>query len=648
MSAPTGFVELQDAAPSSAELAPAASSPRPSAADGSAPRPTKPRTRASCASIPPLARPLAGACAFGLACVLLAALSPEDSLAHVLVLQCWTLWAWTNVLLVPVWLVHLGRVLGAGLRATARCGLARRDAAPRGPLLGWVPVGDVAVLLLAWLALGCASTWAWSSRALPAGFFQRQVAPSDLVFPRGFSWGAATAAYQVEGGLNNTQWYRFEQTFTHADGSAAIADGWQCGLAADSWNRFDEDLGCMVALGIKTYRFSVEWSRVEPTRGSFDDAAMARYVSWAERLRAKGIEPLVTLHHFTDPLWRTDLGGLQNASMADDFERYVRYVGAALGPTVDYWVTVNEIMVVAAVGYLNGQFPPGETGDLLGMLRAVRTMVEMHRAAYRALHDVDRLAAPGGQGRACLVSVAQNVVFWKPANSWAPTEALLAGIMEGYYNRFVLEELLRARPERGGPLGPRGSGLDYLGLNHYFSQVVSYGGLKVGFDGRYALSDMDWTLDPGSLYEVVLQYSRWAPGLPIVITEHGCADAQAPDARRVEFLRKSLLGLRAAITDARVPVIGYVHWALIDKCARPTRSLPCRAPTPALPPTSRRARCPRPSRARRARAASSGPAATRRGSGSSASTGPAIWRAAGRRAAAYTGRSSPRMRRPAR
>ncbi|KAG8457230.1 hypothetical protein KFE25_009809 [Diacronema lutheri] len=585
MSAARGFVELQGAdgwessiaartrtsrtsAASDSANAAATADDEPHAADG------KRGDGGLCARIPPLARPAATSCAIGVVCLLAAALAPQGSLPRVVVLDCWGVWAWINILLLPLWLWHLCRVLLAGMRATARFGLARAGLAPRGPseraepalVFGWLPAGDAFALLVSWLLLGAVSTWAWGGRALPAGFFDTPAPPSsELIFPDNFTWGAATAAYQVEGGLNNTQWYRFEQEFTRKDGSRAIADGWECGLAADSWNRFDEDLSCMLALGIKTYRFSVEWSRIEPRRGSFNASAMARYVDWTRQLRGAGIEPLVTLHHFTEPLWRTDLGGLENASMADDFERYARYVGVALGPTVDFWVSVNEIMVVALVGWLNSEFPPGRSGDLAGTMRAIHTLVEMHRAAYRALHDVDTVAAAGGQGRPCLVSVAQNVVLWSPANTWFPTEAFVAGFYEGFYNRWVLEQLLRARAVRGGPLGARGSGLDYLGLNHYFSQVVSLGGAYMHYDRtHFAISDMDWPLDPGSLYQVVMQYHRWSPDLPILITEHGCADGQVPDARRVDFTRKSLMGLHAAVTAADVPVIGYIHWALID------------------------------------------------------------------------------------
>mmetsp|Transcript_25433 Transcript_25433/g.64642 ORF Transcript_25433/g.64642 Transcript_25433/m.64642 type:complete len:289 (+) Transcript_25433:1-867(+) len=221
-------------------------------------------------------------------------------------------------------------------------------------------------------------------------------------------------------------------------------------------------------------------------------------------------------------------------------------------------------MVVAAIGWLSGEFPPGKQNDFPGMMRAVDTMVEMHRSAFRALHELDTIAWPGGQGKPCLVSVAQNVVLWSPGTPWLPTEALVAGFVEGYYNRWVLERLLRARPTSDGPLGARGSGLDYIGLNHYFSQVVLFGGFVIDFASRFARSDMDWSLDPGSLHEVVTQYHKWAPELPIVITEHGTADNSAPDVRRVEFLQKSLLGLREAVTAGDVPVIGYTHWALID------------------------------------------------------------------------------------
>lgn len=570
MRPPSGFVELADGWNSSASEAEQAALRAPSAPS----TPTKPHLTVGglVAAIPRVAWPTLAGLVFGLACLVAGASAPESSLLRVMVMECWSGWAWLFVIFFPVWAFHLCVVAVAALRATVRLACPRARAGAPGDAgrsllattLGWLPVGDCAVLGVAWLLLATSSWWAWGSRQLPEAALAREVALSELVFPPDFLWGAATAAYQVEGGLNNTQWYRFEQNFTRDDGSAAIADGWQCGASADAWNRFDDDLALMRALGLRSYRFSVEWSRVEPVRGVYDEKALARYASWAAKLRQAGIEPLVTLHHFTEPLWATDLGGLENVTLADDFGRYAARVGAALGRHVDYWMTVNEIMVVAMLGWVSGEFPPGKKGDTLGMLRAIHTMVEMHRAAHRALHAADVWAAAGGPGAACLVSVAQNVVLWDPASPELPLGALISGFLEGFYNRFVLEQLLRARPVAGGPLGPRGSGLEFMGLNHYFSMLVTASGFYTDFPRRFARSDLGWPLDPGSLFAAVAQYHKWAPALPIMITEHGCDDRRAPDLRRQAFLAQSLLGLRAALVERGIPLLGYQHWSLLD------------------------------------------------------------------------------------
>lgn len=547
-----------------------------------------------CAPIPPLLRPLALSLVLALVLLLAGAVSPDGSFARTAVFDCFGAWTWTYVICLPTFAAHLARILVAGLarlrvRFCPPRGLALGEPAAAPPprarvasaaeaveglgemqLFGWLPVGDALLALLTWTVMGTASAVGFGTRTLPRAELSARPLPaaSELVFPKAFLWGAATAAYQIEGNLTNTQWYAFEREFVRPDGSAAIENGDRCGLADDSWERFDVDLGCMTGLGLSAYRFSVEWSRVEPERGVFDSAALERYVSWATQLRAAGIEPLVTLHHFTEPLWLTAEGGLLAPSAADDFAAFVEVVAAALAPLVDVWVTINEPMVVTTLGWVTGEFPPAGQGDLGGMYRALMTMVEMHRAAHAVLKRVDTLAAPGGRGEPCEVGIAKSAVLFEPASAWHPIEALAAGAAEGWYNLWPLRQLQRAREEgrdgRAGRLRPRGTGLDYVGINHYFNQRISRWGGYGGHVPGYATSDMGWSLDPASLYETLVQYGRWAPGVPMVVTEHGVADDQAPDTRRVDFLARSLDGLRLAVVQRGLPVRGYMHWSLLD------------------------------------------------------------------------------------
>ena len=157
--------------------------------------------------------------------------------------------------------------------------------------------------------------------------------------PKGFLWGTATSAHQNEGGLDNT-WTEFEAG-AFPDGKPHIRNEDRSTVATDSWNRFDDDLEAMKALGSNTYRFSVEWSRLEPRKGEWNDAAMQRYREWCVKLRAAGIEPMVTLHHFSLPRWVSDTGGFENPAIIEDLERFSRRVATNLKSQVDWWVTLS-------------------------------------------------------------------------------------------------------------------------------------------------------------------------------------------------------------------------------------------------------------------------------------------------------------------
>lgn len=192
--------------------------------------------------------------------------------------------------------------------------------------------------------------------------------------PRGFLWGTATAAHQIEGGLDNS-WTDFEAG-SFPDGRPHIKNQDRSTIATDSWNRFDEDLAAMKALGSTTYRFSVEWSRLEPRKGEWNDAAMQRYREWCVKLRAAGIEPMVTLHHFTLPKWVVEAGGFENEASKADLERFTRRVAGNLKDQVDWWVTLNEANVYAVQGYLVGIFPPGKKDDTVTQTKVIANMLK--------------------------------------------------------------------------------------------------------------------------------------------------------------------------------------------------------------------------------------------------------------------------------
>jgi beta-glucosidase len=174
-------------------------------------------------------------------------------------------------------------------------------------------------------------------------------------FPTGFLWGTATSSHQVEGGNNNNNWAGWERDAGH------IHAGQRAGLASDWWGgRWKEDFDRAADTGQNAHRFSIEWSRIQPTPDHWDESALDRYREMARGLERRGMLPLVTLHHFTDPLWLSERGGWENEETPQLFNRYVAKVVDALKEYVTMWITINEPNVYTMGGYLNGGFPPGK------------------------------------------------------------------------------------------------------------------------------------------------------------------------------------------------------------------------------------------------------------------------------------------------
>ncbi|HEX7284862.1 MAG TPA: family 1 glycosylhydrolase, partial [Candidatus Angelobacter sp.] len=198
----------------------------------------------------------------------------------------------------------------------------------------------------------------------------------------------ATSAHQVEGGNCNNQWSAWEQ-------QGRIKSGDRAGAACDWWRNAERDFDLARQLGVNALRLSVEWSRIEPEEERWDEAALARYRQMLEGLRARGMRPFVTLHHFTNPLWLEKKGAFQTPESVALFERYTRRVVAALGDLCSDWITFNEPNVYVALGYFLGEFPPGKKGRFVQAALVTRNLCLAHAAAYRAIHALQANANAG-------------------------------------------------------------------------------------------------------------------------------------------------------------------------------------------------------------------------------------------------------------
>lgn len=202
----------------------------------------------------------------------------------------------------------------------------------------------------------------------------------DLIFPKNFLWGSATSAHQVEGNNSNNQWWSWELAGGH------IADGTVSGLACDQYNRFKEDIQLMKELGHQCYRLSLEWSRIEPEQGKFSAKEIEHYRDVLATLVDNGITPMVTLHHFTNPIWLQKMGAWENSEIIDLFERFTIHVAEELGDLILFWNTINEPMIVAFLGYLVGEHPPNKRNMPL-YLKAAVNLIKSHAKSYQAIHQ---------------------------------------------------------------------------------------------------------------------------------------------------------------------------------------------------------------------------------------------------------------------
>jgi beta-glucosidase len=339
---------------------------------------------------------------------------------------------------------------------------------------------------------------------------------SKSKFPMGFLWGAATASYQVEGGIENVDWAEAAR-----EGKVPV-----CGKATDHYNRYESDFDIAKSLGHNAHRFSIEWARIEPEEGKFDEDEIEHYRKVIRALKERGLEPFVTLWHFTLPTWFTKKGGFQNKNAPEIFARYCEYVVSKLGNEAKYWMTINEPLVWSSGGYLKGNWPPFKK-NFFSFLSINRALIKSHCLAYSKIKKINATIQVG---------IAKHNIYFS-SNSM-PWNILAKKISNWYWNEYFLNRISTSQ--------------DFIGLNHYFYK-------KFGGNEKLPKSDMGWDIFPEAIFQCLVCLKKY--NKPIYVTENGIADRA--DIKRASFICDYLKFVKLAIKYG-VDVRGYFYWSLLD------------------------------------------------------------------------------------
>lgn len=368
-------------------------------------------------------------------------------------------------------------------------------------------------------------------------------------FPKKFLWGASISAHQTEGNTHN-QWSVWE--LENAKALAAQAQyhygdvpGWDMhkkqasrpdnyisGQAANHYDLYEYDFDLLKKMNMNAFRFSVEWSRIEPEEGAWSAEAIEHYKQYVAALKKRGIEPIVTLFHFTVPVWFAEKGGFEQRKNVQYFVRFAEKIISELGSAVRFVITINEPEVYATESYYLGNWPPAVQSKK-SWLRVVSNLALAHKQAAKAIHAINRRYK---------VSISKNSNFF-----YAGDDALLSrkstDVMQYFQDDYFLKKVVKD--------------CDFIGVNYYFSQRVY--GYRV-HNPDHNVSDLGWDLSPENL-EQALERLHDKYGLPIMITENGLADAT--DEQRQWWITQTIIAMQKAMSTG-VKLEGYLHWSLLD------------------------------------------------------------------------------------
>lgn len=410
--------------------------------------------------------------------------------------------------------------------------------------------------------------------------------PASVTFPSSFLWGTATAAFQIEKGDTATDWNAWVNLTPSKIKNGDKPDNG----GPDALNHVDDDIALMQQMGVNSYRFSIEWARLFPTADTTtpDPTALAAYDSEMQKLVAAHITPMVTLQHFAIPTWLSDVTqpnspqGWERPETSEAFGKFCSWAGVHYGAQVDWWVTINEPLVTAIIGYVQGGSPPGSILATDRALNAIKAMARAHAKCFDALHIADKVDADG-DGKNAMVSVAAHLRTFHPLDPSDQDDVAASEHVHYLWNQWFLNATILGNWDDDldgnytGPSDQKGDPtligrMDYVGVNYYSDTLIGAhsGGIIIPVVNASVVqdhlptdrpkTDVVWDIYPEGL-RTILEQDVAPYKLPVVITENGIADHA--DVNRARFLAEHLYQLGWSMQDG-VDVRGYFHWSLMD------------------------------------------------------------------------------------
>lgn len=371
------------------------------------------------------------------------------------------------------------------------------------------------------------------------------------IFPKNFFWGASTASHQVEGGSEN-QWSVWELAHAKelANGAekrlghlpnweeikkrASDPNNYVSGKGVDHWGRYKEDFDIAKKLSLNALRFGIEWSRLEPEEGKWDESAVAHYRDYIKQLKNCGLEPFMNIWHWTVPLWFEEKGGFTKGSNLKYFYRFVQKIADEYGSELSFAITLNEPNVYTTFGFVTGEWPPQDQNPIKATVVYIN-LVRAHKRSYQILKKANPHMQVG------IASQLANIQAKRPHNV---IDQVSTKIMRYLWDWWFLRRIRNQQ--------------DFVGFNYYFTDY--YKDVFKRENPTVPLSDLGWYMEPEGLYPLLLRV--WAHHKkPIYVTENGVADEH--DQYRQWWLQETIIAMERAISEG-VEVAGYFHWSLLD------------------------------------------------------------------------------------